>query len=488
MAHPVQETSVLVVGGGLVGLSAGLFLQQQAVPFILVERAAQASPLPRARGWAVRSMELFRQVGLQHAIEDAAAAAWEQGVFGGARRGATMLSSQALEIPDTGVLTGVDPSPCRMVACPQTTVEPVLRRALEDRGGDVRFGCPLLSFEQDEEGIVAWVGTEGGDETTIRAKFLVAADGSRGGVRRGLGIGREGSGRARHYLNVFFEADLAERMRGRTFSQCEVRNDQVEGVFLSMNNTTLWSLHLLYDPEAEQPDTWSDARLVELIQAAIGEDVGVRVRHRGPWTAVDRVAERYREGRVFLVGDAAHIMPPWGGLNGNTGLADAHNLAWKLARMLHGEAAPGLLDSYAAERQAVARRNGRQAQLRSDYELRFGLRTDANREAFDQIRDGGELLMRYRYTQGDTVDALRAQPGTRFPHAWIEHAGETRSTLDLFGRDAVRIGGPAAPAGDGLRAGVDFRFLNDGVDWQSLTGGDDAVLIEVRPDGFIASR
>ncbi len=375
-----------------------------------------------------------------------------------------------------------------MVACPQTAVEPVLRRALEDRGGDVRFGCSLLAFEQDDEGIVARVENAGGDETTIRASFLVAADGSRGSVRRGLGIGREGSGTARHYLNVFFEADLAEQMRGRTFSQCEVRNDQVEGVFLSMNNTTLWSLHLRYNPEADRLDTWSDAKLVGLIQAAIGENVGVTVRHRGTWTAVDRVAERYREDRVFLVGDAAHIMPPWGGLNGNTGLADAHNLVWKLAHTLRGEEAPGLLDSYGTERQAVAQRNGRQAQLRSDYELRFGIRTDANGQAFEQLRDGGELLMRYRYTQGDTVDALRAQPGTRFPHAWIEHAGERRSTLDLFGRDAIKIGGPAAPSGDGLRAGVDFRFLDDGVDWRSLTGADDAALIEVRPDGFVAAR
>ena len=369
---------MLVVGGGLVGLAAALFLQQQGTPFILLERAAGASPLPRARGWAVRSMELFRQIGLQRVIEDAAAAAWEQGVFGGARRGATMLSSEALQIPDIGVMTGIDPSPCRMVACPQTAVEPVLARALAERGGDVRFDCALLAFEQDSEGIAARVRNEGGDESTIRAAFLLAADGSRGSVRRDLGIEREGSFTARHYLNVFFEADLAGRMRDRTFSQCEVHNERVEGVFLSMNNTTLWSLHLRYDPALDQPDAWSHDRLVGLLQAAIGEEVDVRIRHHGTWTAVDRVAERYREGRVFLVGDAAHIMPPWGGLNGNTGIADAHNLAWKLAHTLRGVAAPGLLDSYATERQAVARRNARQAQLRSDYELRFGIRTEAN--------------------------------------------------------------------------------------------------------------
>ena len=95
--------------------------------------------------------------------------------------------------------------------------------------------------------------------------------------------------------------------------------------------------------------------------------------------------------------------------------------------------------------------------------------------------------MRYRYTEGDTVDALRAQPGTRFPHAWIEHGGAKRSTLDLFGRDTVRMAGPAAPSGDVLRAGIDFRFLDEGMDWRSLTEADDAAIVEVRPDGFVAA-
>ena len=207
----------------------------------------------------------------------------------------------------------------------------------------------------------ATVRSGDGGESMVRAMFLVAADGSRGSIRRGLDIGRDGSGDARHYLNVFFEADLAERMRDRTFSQCEIRNEQVEGVFLSMNNTTRWSFHLLYDPGKDQPQPWSEAKIAELVQAAIGGDAAVSIRHHGTWTAVDRVADRYRDGRVFLVGDAAHIMPPWGGLNGNTGIADAHDLAWKLADAVRGTAAPDLLDSYEAERRPVARRNGRQA-------------------------------------------------------------------------------------------------------------------------------
>lgn len=203
-----------------------------------------------------------------------------------------MLSSEELVIPDTGVLTGGDPSPCRMVACPQTAVEPILRRALEERGGDVRFGHELTGFEQDEGGVRAAVNDPDGAGQTIHARFLVAADGSRGPVRRRLDIDRHGSGQAKHYLNVFFEADLAEVVKGRTFSQCAVANDRVEGLFLSMNNTDRWSFHLRYHPDQDDPEYWSDGKVAGLVRAAIGRDVAVTLRHRGTWTAADRVSDR----------------------------------------------------------------------------------------------------------------------------------------------------------------------------------------------------
>ena len=430
-------------------------------------------------------MELFRQLGLQGDIEDAAQRAWEIGAFGGARRGRTMLCSEELEIPDTTVMTGNDPSPCRMVACPQTLVEPILRQALEERGGDVRFGCELLDFAQHGNGVRATIRDASGREQLVQAAYLVAADGSRGATRRRLSIDRHGGAAARHYYNVYFEADLTEKVRGQTFSQCEVANDRVRGLFLSMNNTTKWSFHLLHDPDLVQPEQWSDAMVADAVRAAIGDDLPVSVRHRGAWTAVARVADSYREGRVFLVGDTAHIMPPWGGLNGNTGIADAHNLAWKLAQVLQGDASPKLLDSYEAERRPIALRNAEQAELRSDFELRFGIRTATNHVAFNRLRDGGELLMRYRYGHDDTVAALQGQEGTRFPHAWIEQGGRRRSTLDLFGHGAVTIGGVAAASSD-LQVDTDFSFADRGVTWQTLTGRQDDAVIQVRPDGVVA--
>ena len=504
------RTGVLIVGGGLVGLSAGLFLQCHGVPFVLVERTPQASPLPRARGLAVRTMELFRQAGVEDDVQAAVNAAWEMGVFGGGRRGRTLLDSEALDLPDgTGRLTGSDPSPSQFGACPQTRIEAVLRQRLEERGGDVRFGCELADFHDDGDGVTAIVRDPGGNETRITASYLLGADGARSFVRKHLGISLKGAPPLEHYVNLFFRAELTEHVRGRTFSQCEVANERVQGLFLAMNNTDKWSFHLRYHPAAgPSPGELSDEALADRLRAAIGlEDVPIEILYKGSWNTAARVAQRYRCGRVFLAGDAVHLMPPWGGLNGNGGVADAHNLAWKVAAVLQGQADPALLDSYEAERRPVAIRCSEQALLRTDFEARFGIRTAANGEAFSRLQDAGALLMRYRYASSafpsdEPVERLHGQTGTRFPHAWIKRGAEQLSTLDLFGGMYVLLVGPKAPdrwahgVGRGSAhppaclhvAGVDFEFADRGVDWRGLTGLPDDAAVLVRPDGFVAGR
>lgn len=485
----VEEIPVLIVGGGIVGLSAGLFLQHHRVPFILVERNQDVSPLPRARGFSARTLELFRQVGLQDDIEEVARKAWKQGKFGGARSGKSMLTSESLPLADITKLHALaDPSPCELTACPQTIVEPVLRHALEERGGEVRFGWELLDFEQHDERVTTTVRDSAGIERTIRASYVFAADGGRSEIRRRLGIDRHGIEPNRHYLNIFFEADLTKQVAGRTFSQCEISNDDVCGLFLAMNNTTQWSFHLTYDPATAEPERWSDQRLIQLVKSAIGADVAIGIRAKSPWNTRVRVADRYRDERIFLVGDAAHVMPPWGGFNANTGIADAHNLVWKIAHVLNGKDNSSLLDTYELERRPVAIRNGEQAWLRTDFDARFQIRSDENANVFDRLVDYGELQMRYCYRANSTVDSLRAQPGTRFPHAWIEHQGQRRSTLDLFGASHVSIAGPLAARPDDelvYRAGSDFRFIDDAVTWNSLTGLSELDVLSVRPDGFV---
>lgn len=503
-----EHTPVLIVGGGLVGLAAGLFLHHQGVPFVLTEQMNAPSILPRARGIHARSMELFRQVGLEDDLQTAAKAAWKVGGFGGARRGETMLSSQPIADFRAMMATmnmDVVPSPSQFCACPQTTVEETLRRPLVARGGDVRFGHRLDRFDQDAHGVTASVVDMQGQAIRIRADYLIAADGGRSTVRRELGVTSDREEALQHYVNIYFAADLTDRMEGRTFSQCEVENGQVKGLLTSADNATRWSFHLEYDPQTTDPASFTPGDLTGFVQAALGDpNVPVQILATTTWSTVVRVARQYRDGRVFLVGDAAHVMPPWGGFGGNTGLADAHNLSWKLAAVLDGRAGEALLETYQAERRPAGQRSGEQARLRTDFEARFQLRTPQNADLFERLQDVNTVLMKYPYPsageEDQPVEQLTAQLGTRFPHAWLLRGEERVSTLDLFGRAPVLLLGPGAseePIMDipnwavkaqRVRLGRDMTFEDADTGWAQLTALPDDGAVLIRPDGFVAAR
>ncbi|KAF1017437.1 MAG: Aklavinone 12-hydroxylase RdmE [Stenotrophomonas maltophilia] len=382
----------------------------------------------------------------------------------------------------------------------------MLRSALEARGGQVCFGHRLLDVAQGSDGVLATVEGPDGTRQTVAADWMIGSDGGGSTVRRLLEIGRDETPGPDHLVNIFFAADLAELVAGRTFSQCEVANERVQGLFLAMNNTDRWSFHLKYDPLRGPPPAEA---LPGLVRAALGcEDRAVEVISHGTWHTGVAIAHHYRQGRVLLCGDAAHLIPPWGGFNATTGIADAHNLAWRLAAVITGQADAATLDDYARERRPLAVRNGEQALLRTDFDARFGIPTARNRAAFAALIDPGALSLRYRYPAAGTgtaqalepVAALQAQCGTRFPHAWVLCDGKRVSTLDLFGRGHVRLAGSTARE-DGTVAtqdgaalpvtrlvGRDFAFADAGVSWRSLTGLPDDGAVVVRPDGFVAWR
>lgn len=407
------RTTVLIVGGGPSGLTAALFLERYGVPFILIEKEEHDLILPRARGWAVRTVEIYRQLGLEEALQTAARSAWLQGEFGGARRGKTMLMSESLNFPAVRQVTGMDSSPSSFCACPQTLIEPVLRRPLQMRGADLRYGHRLNALFENSESITAHVHDACGNELEIIADYAIGADGGNSSVRSALGIQSSRDATGRNYVNLFFRADLADAIRGRTFSQCEIVNDRVRGLFLSNNNTTEWSFHLEYDPVTTNAGDLSDTELIQLIRAAIGDEhIPIQLLGKSIWSTAVRVAESYQVGRVFLAGDAAHTMPPWGGFNANTGIADAHNLAWKIAAVVKDKADVSLLRSYQEERWPVATRVGKQALLRTDFDARFEIETEANRDAVQQMKTGGALLMRYQYGISEN---------THFTLPWVSH-------------------------------------------------------------------
>ncbi|MGW4773878.1 FAD-dependent monooxygenase [Nocardia sp. NPDC004278] len=504
-----EHTPVLVVGGGLVGLSAALFLEYHNVPYVLVERRAKASVLPRARGLHTRTAELFRQVGVEDRVQQAAATALRAGSFGGASMGTSLIAAEPLDISHLRrAMAAADPSPSRFCFLPQVLLEPVLAEQARERGGDLRFGVELVEFEADDAGVTATLRDAAGNTSLIRADYLIAADGAASPIRRALGIEGWEVAPTHHYINAFVRTDLTGVLGGRTFSQCEISNDTVRALVLSKNNTDEWSFHLEYDPTRESAADYSDQRCVELIRAAIGvPDIAVELLARSAWDTGSFVADEYRRGRVFLTGDAAHRHAPWGGYGGNTGVADAHNLVWKLAAVRSGTAAPALLDSYQVERWPRAIIGAEQANLGADFRARYGIETPDNADRIARMVEIGAVMSRFRYSSDAVshravrgvewvephVDRLTGQVGTRLPHVWID-AEQTTSTLDLCGPGyALLIAGSAAAWRDAAahaqrQTGIDIAVHGLAAEWNACTGLPEGGALLVRPDGHVAAR
>ena len=296
---------------------------------------------------------------------------------------------------------------------------------------------------------------DSGAERTVRARYMIAADGNRSPIRERLGIGMRGRGLISHSITIYFRADASALLRGRNLGVIYVFNPVLRGFFRleKSGKSGFLAVNTVGDtsrPEATRvADDLTEERCIELIRAAIGvPDMPVQVDDVATWRAVADNAERYQDRRIFLAGDAAHTMPPNGGFGGNTGVQDAHNLAWKLALTINGVAGPGLLETYDAERRPLGALTVEQAYTR--YVRRtapyLGL------ETIQPVVDEWRLEIGYKYhssailSEKDDDGALhedpresRGRPGTRAPHLFLEQAGRRLSTLDLFGRHFVLL-------------------------------------------------
>ncbi|WP_108989579.1 FAD-dependent oxidoreductase [Streptomyces coelicoflavus] len=367
-AGRTHRVPVLVVGGSLVGLSTSVFLGRLGVRHTLVERHAGTSIHPRGRGNNVRTMEIFRVAGTEPDIRRAAATlADNHGILQ-----APTLAGDAGE----WLFKQIDPgnglarfSPSSWCLCSQNDLEPELLTHAANLGGDLRFGTELLSFETDAEGVTAIVKSrETGEHTTIRADYLVAADGPRSPVREQLGIGQSGPGDLFHNVSITFRSRrLADVVGDRRFIVCYLTDENADGALLPVDNRENWVFHAPWHPEqGETVEDFTDERCAAHIRRAIGDpDLDVEITGKAPWHAAQRVARSYRSGRVLLAGDSAHEMSPTGAFGSNTGIQDAHNLAWKLAAVLEGWAGEALLDTYDTERRPVAEATSARAAHRS---------------------------------------------------------------------------------------------------------------------------
>jgi 2-polyprenyl-6-methoxyphenol hydroxylase-like FAD-dependent oxidoreductase len=458
----IREVPVLIIGGSLVGLATSLFLGTHGVPCLSVEKHRGTAIHPRAGYFQLRTIELMRAAGIDHKVIKAAHELYDPN--GGLNAVETLAGREiANYIPD--INQGVeDVSPVRRLFMPQQVLEPLIKDRALELGSRIEYSTELVSFEQDDAGVTATVrNIDTLEESRIRAQFMVACDGNRSPVREKLGIQMVGHPVMSNSITIYFRADCSRALRGRNLGVIYVNNPQVRG-FFRLEKTGLGGFLVVFtvgdirDPAARNAaGDMSAAKAAQLVRDAVGQpDLDVQVEDVASWVAVCRAAERYQDGRVFIAGDAAHHMPPTGGFNGNTGIQDAHNIAWKLACVTRGEAGRELMDAYNQERQPAGVLAMEQAYQRYVTRSDPDLGTEG---MHPQVPDMHVEFNRYRslavIPDADERDDGKfdidprksfARPGTRAPHVELRRQGQVISSLDLYCKGFVLMVGHAGEA------------------------------------------
>jgi 2,4-dichlorophenol 6-monooxygenase len=532
------DTDVLVAGCGPAGLTASLALARQGVRVFAVTKHHQLAPTPRAHVTNQRTFEILRDFGLEaKAIALATSYA----------RMPDQIFMRSLVGPEFGRVKGLGvdddynrrASPCAIADLPQNLFEPVLFHAALRHGARVRFSTELLSFTQDEVGVTAILHDRVTEErTTVRARYLIGADGARSSIAAALELPFEGQGRVGGSLNILFEGDLAEYVSHRPgllyflVRTAEDAGGAGLGILRCIKPWTSWLMIKGYAPGQETPRL-SPAEAADVVRDYLGVPrLKLRVTGVDPWDLNSLCATIYHRGRVFCMGDAVHRNAPSNGLGSNTAIQDAYNLAWKLALVLKGKASSSLLDSYSVERVPI----GQQVVTRATKSLesygpildaigmpagfmqREALRHSLRNKVYEYQARGIELNQFYRspaiVDEGQQLpeSALDPElfylptscPGARVPHAWVQREGHTLSTLDLVGQGRFTvltgIGGEVWAAAAALAAslfGMEIAAVAIGpgcaitdlyFEWaERREVAEDGCLL-VRPDGYIAWR
>jgi putative polyketide hydroxylase len=508
------DAQVVVVGAGPVGLTTSLALSQHGVRHILIERHPSTSVMPKARGINARTMEMYRQMGIEEDIR----AAGMPSRFSGMILWAESLAGKEIKrlAPGRGSSAGATVSPVANAGCSQDVLEPILRRHAEALAPDsIKFNTELCDLQQEETGVTGMLNDRVTGETTpFRARYLIAADGTRSFVREKLGIARAGEKDIYDSVNVHIRADLQQWVNDRPAALYLIEQSEFRATFLTVNGSDRWGflIHSLsaYGFDKENLTT---ERCIELVRQAVGvADLPVEVLGVTFWKCSAMVADNFRKGDIFLVGDAAHETTPSGGFGMNLGVQDSQNLAWKIAAVLQGRAGPELLDTYETERRPHALDVVRATLLNMQSFDRTQRQSEAKLPRKEFLNERGLVFGAiYRsaavVSDGSNPPAVddpvteyvpSAHPGCRAPHVWLQADGRRLSTIDLLGRRFVLL---ASPGGAFWRSAVsqpglppiDVWVLGEDVvdaeaSWMEAYGVQEGGAVLVRPDGYVAWR
>ncbi|NLD56268.1 MAG: hypothetical protein GX652_16590 [Burkholderiaceae bacterium] len=511
------ETQVVIVGGGPVGLALANDLGWRGLDCVLVERATGLPDFPTCESVNARTMEHFRRWGIAQAVRDAG---FPPDVPRSVRFMTRILGHEILCFHrpsnrefqrELGELT-----PEAGIWCPRMMFEPVMRARLDEHACvRVLAGWEVTGFDDDDRAVtVRAVDTQSGKAVVIHADYLAACDGAASDTRKRLGIPMQGTFAEGHNVTVYFESPaLREALADKPGVMMDIVNADGRANLSAVDGADRW--RLIQHVGADEP--LDPERRVRL---HLGRDLPFTVIGARAWAGHRVVAERMRAGRVFLVGDAAHLLWPRGGFGMNTGIGDAVDLGWKLQATLARWGGPGLLDSYEEERRPVAQRNVDEAASNraEDAAVPVSPRLEddspegqAERDAVARvIREkrakewnslGIQLGYRYDPSRICVPDGTKAPPdsptdyvpgtwpGSRAPHAWLAPG---RSLLDGYGDGFVLVStGPARPGAAALVQAAQARGLPlriEAVDDPAIARLYQRPLVLVRPDGHVAWR
>jgi len=526
------KSKVLIVGAGPVGQMAALLLACHGIPSLLIDRRQTTLTAPKAHAVNARTLEICESVGVSASHLRALGAAANEG--GEVRFVSTLTGTEFGCLPyERQDDAAFESTPFPLSNIPQPVFEEELIAKIKQESLiDFRRGLECRTLQQTDERVEATLVELQSDESeSFSFDYVIAADGAGSRIRQSLDIEMEGPEVLSSYLMIHFSADLRQFTEGRRGVLYFLFEPEVNGALIAYDHAKTWVLMHPWNPEEEKREDYDDETCLGLIEKAVGQALPqTTIENVSPWNMSAQVAQQYRQGRIFLAGDAAHRIPPAGGLGLNSGIGDVQNLAWKLAAVIRGEAGESLLESYEIERQPVAKNNNEQslnnaAKIFDLIIALHGLEPEKTAERFAAVSanpkgypelaeaieaqrphfDSFDLQIGYRYSSSaicepaaiaEITDVSNYLPswdaGAHFPHRWIEVEGQAVPIQNWFAANQFTLlEGPGVQQIDGYVGAAQVQFgkdFSDTLSWQDLTGLADDGAVLIRPDGHIGAR